>query len=600
VSSKPRPDPGNKYTQRADDATPRANVLPLARADRKGHTHVRMEDYALVDAAFAQPLSHSAPTHRSRNHDEALGHAPPSDNQREQEVADGSTNNSNNDNGNGNDNNNNNKDGDSVADGCAAVGALLVAVADGHGSVSLRESAMAGGSTHYVGGYECARLAARSAARYVHDVMRGMRDRGLSMADLRDEGVHLVLADAFAFAQRQCQEHTAMGARVIDGDPIAQWHQERSGSGSLVGGSNDTARALTAESADHHAQAARQQRLVRSQIDGAFFALLAAEPPHPGAGSAQRPWTYLADDKWLVPYRAGVGADAHGRYIVCYHNRARLERALAQRAKQGRSERDQDRGPGADAQHSKTPPSGERPPHLVPAEYGATLTVLLLVDSAGPGQPPAVHVANAGDSDAYLFRREARPRPDGGDDDQAPHDSQPYSVVVRRLTTDHSPASASERERLRPFGMEFDGARFQLKVGPFCEYAIMPSRACGHTLLSLHGITARPDCTSVDLHDGDLIVVASDGLWSDLGHSAAQALHGEIADGAPTVQMDSQRLSNEDSSAAVVAEVLEREREAGVSDPDQLAEAIMRRLVELVPRRRDNTVLLVIRVDGPS
>ncbi len=45
----------------------------------------------------------------------------------------------------------------------------------------------------------------------------------------------------------------------------------------------------------------------------------------------------------------------------------------------------------------------------------------------------------------------------------------------------------------------------------------MPSRSIGHTLLSKHGVTHEPTVSVTRLRKGDVVLIASDGLWSGYG-----------------------------------------------------------------------------------
>lgn len=168
------------------------------------------------------------------------------------------------------------------------------------------------------------------------------------------------------------------------------------------------------------------------------------------------------------------------------------------------------------------------------AEFGTTLTAVLCTPpeatgtNASPG-PSRVVVAAAGDSDAFLFIRTKCPGRPGH------HYYHPL-----RMTGDHSARSPDEVARVMGTGgmqVSQTTGRFRLVDGEFSSYGfeVAPSRALGHSLMRYHGITHTPRISCSDAHAGDVLIVASDGLWtqiayedgdgdsSDVGHAAALA-----------------------------------------------------------------------------
>jgi serine/threonine protein phosphatase PrpC len=170
---------------------------------------------------------------------------------------------------------------------------------------------------------------------------------------------------------------------------------------------------------------------------------------------------------------------------------------------------------------------GEDGNKTIPVDFGCTLTAVLgLPPIALPDQPPKrtfqgqataetkkppaspppprarLYVAHAGDSDVYLFTR------------KGPGDLYQPS----RLCAQHSVHSKTEVERLSKT-MRIDSDYFTPNQGTYeGKFKIMPSRSLGHSILRHEGITHVPDTYEVaDVRNGDVIVVASDGLWQSYG-----------------------------------------------------------------------------------
>lgn len=182
-----------------------------------------------------------------------------------------------------------------------------------------------------------------------------------------------------------------------------------------------------------------------------------------------------------------------------------------------------------------------------PAEYGTTMTAGMIVRHPDPQRHHGteLHLAHAGDSDAFLLRLcHASPG-------QTAHGIYlPY-----RLTDLHSCLNPDETRRLQQGGLEVVGQQpvFTLRQGPFAEiYHIMPSRALGHSMLRGHGVTWVPQILSVRLQKGDVILIASDGLWSELSGRRPpdpEVIRCAQREGIP-------HLLTEDLSALTAAEIL--------------------------------------------
>jgi serine/threonine protein phosphatase PrpC len=209
--------------------------------------------------------------------------------------------------------------------------------------------------------------------------------------------------------------------------------------------------------------------------------------------------------------------------------------------------------------------SGKR---RVLAEYGCTATAAIFVPcfqrtSRREEQNPVgtLYLGHTGDTDAYLFYR----RRSG------------YDYV--RLTGDHSVSNQKEVERLRPYGMRVRPPYFTLTRGPEAGQSLMPSRSLGHSLLSKHGISYEPTVATTALCSGDVVIIATDGLWASYGASKARPR---------------EKISDEDLSAAMVADIVNEDPDAS---PDVIAERI-RDDVEKTVSRRDNLAVVVVKVKG--
>lgn len=212
------------------------------------------------------------------------------------------------------------------------------------------------------------------------------------------------------------------------------------------------------------------------------------------------------------------------------------------------------------------------------AEYGTTATVVLLVPTQQhhDGGIPSTdkrgiaYVAHAGDSDVYLFHKDAIT---GG-------------WTFLRMTGDHTVSNAYEEARLAEFGMAKKPPYWVLTIGRERGQALMPSRSVGHCLLSKHGITFEPTVTSIPVRTGDWVVVASDGLWASYGRAAARKCCWRDA---PTT------MCGEDLSAWMVCRFMGRLEKEGALDVDTLARGLVGEVKEYV-KVVDNVMVEVVRV----
>lgn len=435
-----------------------------------------------------------------------------------------------------------------------AAGVSLAVVADGHGSVPMLsrriDSTDSTEPTVFVGGPECAALAAASASRYLARVADFV-----DMGRLTREGIACVLRDAFVFAQRTCAEETARGCLVLGADQRPVIGRPRgaatplpppspSPSPSTTTPSRSSRRASCASAA---AGAPKRigGRLDQSAIDGAYFAKVHGAA---GANLAERgdPRALMVVDKVRVPYRpaganGALGPEGHLVYYVTASGRRTL------------------------------------------AEYGTTLTAVLttpLLPSdvrhgrAAAGWAGRAFVAHAGDSDVFLFHR----------DRQA---SRPRHVPAR-LTDDHTLSNADEVARLAPYGIGIHHPYFVVTTGPECGQMLMPSRSLGHVLMSQHRITAVPSIATALVAPGDVVVAASDGLWASYGLAGGWQ--------PPRAPPGAPAHTGEALSAMRVATVLDGLADGiarGSLGPSDVARILRDDLVRHVTRRRDNAAIVV-------
>jgi serine/threonine protein phosphatase PrpC len=552
----PALDAGTKYVQRIGPLTPQASVVPLAverdlsscsssgRTDDDGRHRHRRHHHRHHGSGSSSGKSKHRHRRGARHHRHHRHHRRDASSAGEDDgaVAHGAR----------------MEDSALVVSPLGGVGGgatALAVVADGHGSVPMvscrMESRDPREPTVFVGGPECAALAASSVARYLRRVADFV-----DLGQLAREGVACVLRDAFLFAQRVCAEETERGclddgqSRAVAGASTPSMGGPLPSGSSLSSCSSSSMPQSSSSSSSSRgrSRAERGRRRVgggldRSAIDGAYFARVRACPREalPEAGD---PRALVVVDKVRVPYRpvatnGAVGREGHLVYYVAADGR----RALA--------------------------------------EYGTTLTAVLVTPllpsdvrrgrARGGAWAGRAFVAHAGDSDVFLFHWEASRR----------------AYVPVRLTDDHTVTNAAEVARLTPYGFVVDGHYFRLTTGPEAGQMLMPSRSLGHVLLSQHRIACVPSIATTLVAPGDVVVAATDGLWGGYGTAGGWSRpSGEAAAGA----------SPEALSAARVAALLDAvagDLARGALSPGDIARAIRDDLVRHVTRRRDNASIVV-------
>lgn len=192
------------------------------------------------------------------------------------------------------------------------------------------------------------------------------------------------------------------------------------------------------------------------------------------------------------------------------------------------------------------------------AEYGTTLTAVFIVPQ---GESLKMYVSHAGDSDVYLFYKI----------------NNHYEYT--KITLDHSVDNEEECIRIKEHGMSVDGRYFSLQNGPERGRGIMPSRSMGHCLLSQHGITSEPSTLFCNVFKGDIVIVATDGLWSSYGDSCS-------------LSKSNFATTKEDRSAFAVARDLDS---VGNSSSTAIAQYILKN-VQSKKSRQDNVCLVVTKI----
>jgi len=492
-----------------------------------------------------------------------------------------------------------------------------VVVADGHGAVPAYSETGADDDDErvsvFLGGYECAALVANSVLRYLDRV-----SYNVPLSSLDRRGMARVLYDAFAFAQRVCVDETAAGA-AREGDTPERTRAR-------------LARLISNPLDGHHFR--RLYGGATSAADASALGHLLGPLAHHAADEVRYPLLHTAHllvaDKIVVPYRP---VRAHAPTAA--------------------------RDPAAPSAYPTVPSSvivGPRDPaaqivYYVDgtgrrrrlAEFGTTATVAVFVPAAAAGARAREHagtlfVAHVGDSDAYVFHRRhdnaheqtpaarrrrracsvqhaGRLNDDGEDGETSARrgcnrrvDAGPSpSFVPVRLTGDHTVSNTQEIQRLASLGMVPRAPYWLLAHGPERGHMLMPSRAFGHTLLSKHGIVFEPTVSATELMRGDIVVLASDGLWASYGNavargrardkssaSRAHASHRNAPIKHPLVSESAPRaLAAEDKSARRVARLLDAVADA--SSPSEIAQALVadvKRHVSVM----DNTAVVVMRV----
>ena len=457
-------------------------------------------------------------------------------------------------------------------DGCVIrVGkrSVIAVIADGHGSIPTiwegnRAQSRDGKSTREytcsIGGRECAHLASKTVSDTLSNEF--LLRPGLEHASTKEIGA--LLNRVFDEAQRTIETHALAGSKPVKvelyseggGDPykvlsLINAPIDPEASIDILPGDPDDKKKTSEnwvanrDSSDKDRDLARVRALTYNSIDGqSHFSKLYRHPSM--IDDCETDTRIVVIDKVKAPYALRGGSLGE---VVVYH-----------------------------------PPMGLTKTHqyrLMAAEYGTTLTAVLclpaeqveVVDSNGaidnPGSggsgPGRVVVAAAGDSDVFLFQRTASTHPGntGG-----------YYYHPQRLTSDHSVRSESEVNRVISCGGMTIAAdsphRFRLVKGDFADlqYEIAPSRALGHMVLRHHGIVHQPGISRSDMLPGDVIVVASDGLWTHLDEyadedTAAPELLPRLAGATPEYR-----------SAVRIAAFLDSIAQRGSGSPDPSAEGV--------------------------
>jgi len=217
-------------------------------------------------------------------------------------------------------------------------------------------------------------------------------------------------------------------------------------------------------------------------------------------------------------------------------------------------------------------------------DFGTTCTCVLVLN-AGDDEKPHRKVAvcaNAGDSDACLLRFV----PDTGGN---------AHMEAHWLTKEHSLLADEERTRPITGGNVLADAEGRdtlehkvrvnvtLPTGRRAAVAYEPTRGLGHAMGQYYGVVPAPSISVTELTAGDVIVVASDGLWNALG---GRRPPGDLG---PAQACAGGALFS--SLAKIMA--VHRARDAQGLATELLAAARTRGL-------RDNTALAVFRVDAVS
>lgn len=157
--------------------------------------------------------------------------------------------------------------------------------------------------------------------------------------------------------------------------------------------------------------------------------------------------------------------------------------------------------PGKHGEQARLPCWVQRNGHLLPCEYGCTLSMVLLRSSTG-----SLFGGHVGDTDIYLLKSRQDMR--------------------IRLTALHGVESEREIQRLQQNNMQTVRRHFVLDAGPFAKmYYVMPSRAVGHSLLRHHGICCRPSVFFETMKSGDLLVIGTDGFWESFARAGVEPLY---------------------------------------------------------------------------
>ena len=158
---------------------------------------------------------------------------------------------------------------------------------------------------------------------------------------------------------------------------------------------------------------------------------------------------------------------------------------------------------------------------LVQAEYGCTMTIVILLPTGHSLHPWLAICANLGDSDAFIVSSPTIAGPTN-----SPLNPPPLNATIFRLSTQHVAENAAEVERMRQAGQgvtQVNGGKYfytprQTQTPAhrlFQPSGLMVSRSLGHSLASKIGQIPFPSICLKHMQRGDFLFVASDGLWDN-------------------------------------------------------------------------------------
>mmetsp|Transcript_28627 Transcript_28627/g.44843 ORF Transcript_28627/g.44843 Transcript_28627/m.44843 type:complete len:401 (-) Transcript_28627:148-1350(-) len=218
-------------------------------------------------------------------------------------------------------------------------------------------------------------------------------------------------------------------------------------------------------------------------------------------------------------------------------------------------------------------------------EFGTTCTCCTILNAPDSAKPyrKVVVTAHVGDSDACLFRFSP-----------VEHAGQKSIVQFGQwLTKEHTLYAQEERDRPIPMGgslAETEGTgnlKFKVRVdvpmpaGTEAHVAYEPTRGLGHRRGQEHGIIAAPSISMAEVEEGDIIIVASDGLWNALG---GRRRHGD------TRQLD------EEMEGPLLMNMRQFLNATRHKDPQPMAGDLM--ALAKSKGLHDNTTLAVMKISG--
>jgi len=211
-------------------------------------------------------------------------------------------------------------------------------------------------------------------------------------------------------------------------------------------------------------------------------------------------------------------------------------------------------------------------------EFGTTCTACVILNAADEIRPyrKVCVTGNVGDTDACLFRFSS-----------AMAGQRAVLKFGLWLTKEHSLYSREERERpLEAGGVLSDyeggeGIKFKLKVdidmpqGGRNAVAYEPTRGIGHAIGQFRGIIPSPSISVVEVEDGDIIVVGTDGLWNALGGRRRPGDTRELGEEMEGVLLANMKkffqLHREKDPQAIGGELMNLAKRKGLQDNASLA-----------------------------